>query len=110
LGKDVEVVGVSGDTPEGQKLFKSEKALPFSLLADDKGVIAKKFGIPAGKGGVYNYKDAGGQVHMLKRGVTISRYHVVIDRQGNIADIAPVKAAADDAKRVCEIVEKLPKK
>ena len=59
---------------------------------------------------MYNYKDANGQVHALKRGVSIQRYHVVIDKNGNIADIAPVKMAADDAKRVCEIVEKLEKK
>ncbi len=34
------MVGVSGDTPDSQKLFKSEKALPFHLLADEKGEIA----------------------------------------------------------------------
>ena len=80
------------------------------MLADEKGEIAGKFGIPAGKGGIYNYKDAGGKVHELKRGVTITRFHVVIDKEGRIADIAPVSKAADDAKRVCEICEKLEKK
>ena len=79
-------------------------------MADEKGEIAAKFGIPAGKGGTYNYKDANGKVHELKRGVSISRYHVVIDKNGTIADIAAVSKAADDAKRVCEIVEKLEKK
>ena len=101
---------MSGDTAEGQKLFKTEKSLPFSLLADEKGEIAAKFGIKTGPGGVYKYKDAGGQVHELKRGVTISRYHVVIAKDGTIVDIAPVSKAADDAKRVCEIVDKLEKK
>jgi peroxiredoxin Q/BCP len=104
------VVGVSGDTPESQKLFKTEKDLPFTLLADTKGQVAKAFGIKVTPGGTFPYKDASGQVHPLKRGVTIARYHVVIDKQGNIADIAPVSKAGDDAKRVCEVVEKLEKK
>ena len=89
---------------------KPAKALPYHLLADEKGEVAKAFGIPVNKGGTYNYKDADGKVHELKRGVSISRFHVIIDKEGRIADIAAVSKAADDAKRVCEIVEKLEKK
>ncbi len=102
------MVGVSGDTPESQKLFKTEKDLPFTLLADEKGTVAKKFGIKVNPGGTFNYKDANGVVHPLKRGVSIERYHVVIDKNGIIADIAAVpRPPADDAKRVAKILEKL---
>lgn len=101
------MIGVSGDNVEGQKLFKSEKNLEYPLLADEKGTVAAAFGIPVNKGGVFNYKDANGMVHALKRGVTIARYHVVIDKTGTIAAIDPVKDAAGDAKRVLEIVKKL---
>ena len=101
------MIGVSGDAPEGQKLFKSEKKLEYTLLADAKGAVAEAFGIPTKGGGVFKYKDDQGKVHELKRGVTINRYHVVIDKGGTIAAIDPVKDAAGDGKRVLEIVKKL---
>jgi thioredoxin-dependent peroxiredoxin len=103
------VIGVSGDTVEGQKLFKSEKSLDYTLLADEKGTVAKAFGIPVGGPGVFKYKDAAGTVHELKRGCTISRYHVVIDATGTIAAIDPVKDARGDARQVLEILRKLEK-
>jgi thioredoxin-dependent peroxiredoxin len=111
LGKGVEVVGVSGDAVENQKLFKSDKSLNFTLLSDEKGQLAQKFGIPTKPGGVFKYKDDSGKVHELKRGVTISRYTVIIDRSGTIAAIDPVPGnPSGDAKRVAEIVRGLEKK
>ena len=98
----MEVVGVSGDKVENQQLFTKEKDLNFTLLADEKGEIAAKFGIPTKAGGTFKYKD-----QELKRGTTISRYTVVIDRQGNIAAIDPVSDTKGDAQRVVAIVKKL---
>ena len=99
------MVGVSGDKVEGQQLFKKEKDLNFTLLSDEKGEVAQKFGIPTKAGGSFKYKD-----QELKRGVTISRYTVVIDRDGRIAAIDAVGDAKGDAKRVAAIVERLEKK
>lgn len=106
------VLGVSGDTVDGQKLFKKIHNLNYTLLADEQGEIAKAFGIPAGPGGIFKFKDSDGNVHELKRGVSISRYHVVIDKAGAIAAIDPVPAKdpAGDAKRVLEIAKKLESK
>ena len=101
------MLGVSGDSVDNQKLFKKVHNLNYTLLADDKGEVAKAFGIPTGAGGVFKFTDKEGKVHELKRGVTISRYHVVIDKAGTIAAIDPVKDAGGDAKRVLEIVNKL---
>ena len=101
------VLGVSGDAVDGQKLFKKVHNLNYTLLADEKGEIAKAFGIPAGPGGVFKFKDSEGKVHELKRGVSISRYHVVIDKTGAIAAIDSVKDAGGDAKKVLEIAKKL---
>ncbi len=99
--------GVSGDAVENQKLFKKVHDLNYTLLADDKGEVAKAFGIPTDAGGVFKFTDKEGTVHELKRGVTIPRWHVVIDKGGTIAAIDPVKDAGGDAKRVLEIVKKL---
>jgi len=103
------VIGVSGDTVEGQKLFKSAKNLDFPLLSDEKGAVAKAFGIPVGAPGVFKYTDSAGTVHELKRGCTITRYHVVIDASGTIAAIDQVKDAKGDAKQVLTILKKLEK-
>jgi peroxiredoxin Q/BCP len=43
----VQVIGVSGDTVEGQKKFADKYNLPFTLLADHDGAVAKAFGVPA---------------------------------------------------------------
>src|SRR5450631_2988201 len=44
--KGVEVVGVSGDSAGNHKLFKKHEKLNFTLLADEKGELAMKFGVP----------------------------------------------------------------
>lgn len=42
----VTVIGVSGDKPEAQRKFKDKYNLPFTLLADTNGSVAKAFGVP----------------------------------------------------------------
>ncbi len=39
------VLGISGDTPKAQLKFKEKYGLPYTLLADDKREVAKKFGV-----------------------------------------------------------------
>jgi thioredoxin-dependent peroxiredoxin len=106
--KDVEVVGVSGDAPKTHQWFKQHEKLNFTLLADEKGEVAKTFGVPVNKGGKnkgFNDKDEEVEV---AQGVRISRWTVVIDKNGSVAAIYDVgKGAADDAKKVGEIVQKL---
>jgi peroxiredoxin len=106
----VEVLGVSGDSVANQKLFKKTHDLNYTLLADETGSVAKAFGITPNKGGVFPFKDKEGKVHELKRGVTIPRTTVVIDKAGNIAAIDAVSNAAGDAERVLKIVSKLDNK
>src|SRR2546430_14387032 len=50
-GLEVEVVGVSGDSAQTHKLCKSHNKLAFTLLADEKGDIARLFGVKAKPGG-----------------------------------------------------------
>jgi thioredoxin-dependent peroxiredoxin len=108
--KDVEIVGVSGDSPKTHAMFKTHHKLPFTLLADEKGDVAKLFGVPAGKGGESPTIDAEGQKGKAPRGVTIQRWTVVIDKAGTVAAIDQIKAAGDDAKRVAQIVKNLESK
>ena len=46
-GKNLQVLGVSKDSPEAQKAFQSKYELPFPLIADTDGKVAAAFGVPA---------------------------------------------------------------
>lgn len=106
-GKNAEVIGVSGDSAKNQQIFKTKEKLNFTLLADEDGSVAKKFGVPVSKGGEVKTKDADGKDVVLKRGVTIQRWTFVIDKDGKIALKNSKVAAAEDSKKVLEAVEKL---
>jgi thioredoxin-dependent peroxiredoxin len=43
--KGVTVIGASTDKPADQKAFKDKFKLPFTLIADEKGDLAKAFGV-----------------------------------------------------------------
>ena len=45
-GLGITVLGVSHDTPEDQKKFKTKNGLPFTLIADHDGKVVKAFGVP----------------------------------------------------------------
>ena len=102
----VEVVGVSGDSVANHQLFKKVHNLNFTLLADEKGAIAKKFGVPVTAGGEYKVKDLD---YTAKRGVTISRWTFIIDKDGKIAYKDTAANPRQDAKKVLEALEKLGK-
>jgi thioredoxin-dependent peroxiredoxin len=44
VGKGAQVVGISTDSVETQKKFKDEYHLPYPLLADQGGKVAKQYG------------------------------------------------------------------
>lgn len=107
--KGIEVVGVSGDGVSNHQVFKKLHKLNFPLLADEKGDVAKKFGVPVKAGGVAKGKDADGKNVELKREVTSARWTFIIGKDGKIIDKNIAVKAADDSKHVLEVVGKLPK-
>jgi peroxiredoxin Q/BCP len=105
----VEVIGVSGDSVKNHQLFKKVHNLNFTLLADEDGGVAKKFGVPVGKGGTFKFTGDDGTVTNLIRGVTISRWTFVIDRNGMVVLRDTKTNAAQDSQRVLDEVKKLQK-
>jgi peroxiredoxin Q/BCP len=105
----VEVIGVSGDSVKNHQLFKKVHNLNFTLLADENGSVAKKFGVPTGKGGTFKFKGDDGTVSNLVRGVTIQRWTFIIDRNGSVVLRENVKNAGGDSRRVLDEVKKLQK-
>jgi len=102
--KGVEIVGVSGDSAKNHELFKKHHKLEFTLLADEDGALAKKFGVPFGKGGEFTVKDLDNL--KINRGVTIQRWTVIIDKDGKVIHKEAVKAPDQDPKTVLEVIEK----
>jgi peroxiredoxin Q/BCP len=45
-GKNIQVLGVSGDKPESQKKFSEKYKFPFTLIADNDSKVADAFGVP----------------------------------------------------------------
>lgn len=45
-GADVEVVGVSSDSPESHRRFATRHSLPFPIISDGKGALRRLFGVP----------------------------------------------------------------
>jgi peroxiredoxin Q/BCP len=106
--KGVEVVGVSGDSPRTHALFKEDHKLGFTLLADEKGELAKEFGIPTRKlGKNIPRRTKEGKQFAVPQDVVIERWTVVIARDGTIAARYKVGNAAEDSKTILEKVEKL---
>src|ERR1051325_604040 len=102
--RDVEVIGVSGDTVKTQESFKKAEKLPFSLLSDEKGEVAKAFGVPAGKGGTIK-KKIDDKDEELTRGCSIKRWTFVIGKDSKIAYKNTEVKAKDDAKAVLEALK-----
>lgn len=105
--KDVEVVGVSGDTVRNHQLFKKAHGLNFALLADTDGKVAEKFGVPVTPGEKTVKATIDGKEEALTRAVTTARWTFVIDKQGKIAQKNSSVKAAEDSKAILELVEKL---
>ncbi|MCS6850077.1 MAG: peroxiredoxin [Gemmataceae bacterium] len=108
--KDVVVIGVSCDSVATHAAFKKHHKLNFTLLADEKGEVARKFGVPlSGKGGTAKGFDLQGNEATFKRENSAARWTFVIGKDGRIAMKNTKVSAADDSKAVLEAIEKLAK-
>ncbi len=104
--KGVEVIGVSGDSAASHQIFKKLHNLNYTLLADTDGSVAKAFGVPLKAGGVVKGTDADGKPVELKRDVTAARWTFVIGKDGKILAKDTAVKAAEDSKKILELVEK----
>jgi peroxiredoxin Q/BCP len=98
---DAIVVGISSDKIESLKLFRQAENLNFPLLSDEKGSIAKSFGVPLGEGASIK-RTVGGIEHELVRDISIKRWTFIIGKDGRII----YKNEAVDAEKDSEEVLK----
>jgi peroxiredoxin Q/BCP len=79
----VEVIGISGDKVDNLKLFKQAENLNFTLLSEEKGKIAKAFGVPVGGGSSFK-KTIDGTEHEIIRDISEKRWTFIIGKNGKI--------------------------
>jgi peroxiredoxin Q/BCP len=77
-GADAQVLGISTDDLETQKKFAASLKLPFPLLADPGGKVAKRYGVS-------------------KVGVFADRVTFVIGKDGKVAKVLEGSDAMDPA-------------
>jgi peroxiredoxin Q/BCP len=94
--KGVEVVGVSGDEAATHALFRKSHKLPFTLLSDEKGELAKQFGVPTKPGGEITVKVDGSDLK-IRQGVRAARWTFVIGKDGTIIYKNEKVNAAEDS-------------
>lgn len=103
----VEVVGVSGDTPETHAAFKKYHKLNFALLADEEAKIADAFGVENTKEKKTVKFEIDGKEKEFVRGATIKRWTFVIGKDGKIAAVDKMVNAAEDSKKILKIAKEL---
>ena len=113
----IAVVGVSGDSVGNHEIFKTVEKLNFTLLADEDGAVARKFGVPLKEGGVVMPRDderkpildEEGKPLTLKRGVTAARWTFIIGMDGKILYKNIKVNPALDSKQVVAFIKDLKK-
>lgn len=89
------------------KVFKKAENLNFTLLSDESGEIAKKFGVPLREGGKIS-RDIDGETIELTRGVTASRWTFIIGKNGNIVYKNEQVDASKDTEQVLNYLKNNP--
>jgi peroxiredoxin Q/BCP len=113
----VAVVGVSGDAVRNHHLFKDAWKLNYTLLADEAGAVAAKFGVPATAGGQVTPQgpdrkpltDDAGQRIRLERKATFARWTFIIGKDGKILYKNIKVDPAADSKQVLQFIQNLEK-
>jgi len=81
-GKNLQILGVSRDTPEAQKKFREKYQIPFSLIADKDGKVSEAFGV----GGIL--------------GLPVSKRQSFLIRDGRVVWISPNAKTGEHAAEV----------
>jgi len=102
-----EVVGVTGDSAKTHALFKDAYKLTFTLVPDEKGDLAKQFGVPVSKGADVKFRNPDKTFLEFKRDVTEARWTFIIGLDGKIVYKNTKVVPTDDSKKISEFLEKV---
>ena len=110
--RGVEVVGVSGDLVETHARFKRAEQLNYPLLSDGHGTVARKFGVPFGKGATVKVRPVkpAAEGFEFERPGTAGRWTFVIAPDGTVAYKNSKVTPTKDAQAVAEFIAKAAEK
>lgn len=108
----ITVIGVSGDAVKTHQLFKEALKLNYTLLADESGEVADKFGVPKSPGGlVMPYGpdrkpllNEAGERFRVERQATFARWTFLIGRDGKLLYKNTKVNPANDARQIVEFI------
>jgi peroxiredoxin Q/BCP len=112
----ITVIGVSRDSAMIHDLFKKAHGLNLTLLADEQGEIAAKFGVPVRQGKrTVRARDANGkpvldetgQPLILTRTKTCCRWMFIVSPQGKIVHKTKRCLPAQSSQQVLQLVKSL---
>lgn len=98
------IIGISGDEVKNLKQFRASFQLNFPLISDSDGAISKTFGVPIKEGGSIT-REIEGENYLFSRGVTASRWTFVLDKNRKIIYKNAEVNAAEDSKKVLEVIK-----
>lgn len=105
-----EVIGVSGDSTKIHALFKDTYKLTYTLVADEKGDLAKLFGVPVSLGANVRTTLPDKTKLEFKREVTTARWTFIIGLDGKIVYKNTNVNAVKDSEQVEAFLKSLEKK
>lgn len=108
----VSVIGVSGDAVKNHQLFKEALKLNYTLLADESGEVAEKFGVPKTPGGSVvpfgpdrkPLLNEAGERFRIERQATFARWTFLIGKDGKVLYKNTKVNPANDAKQILEFI------
>ena len=108
----VSVIGVSGDAVKNHQLFKEALKLNYTLLADEAGEVADKFGVPKAPGGYVipfgpdrkPLLNEAGERFRIERQATFARWTFLIGKNGRVLYKNPKVNPANDARQILEFI------
>lgn len=87
------VLGVSPDSTQSHRAFKTKYNLPFTLLVDADHQVAEAYG-------AWGTRMAYGKTY-----TGVIRSHFIIDEEGRLADVQVAIKAADSVARALEMIQ-----
>jgi len=105
-----EVVGISGDSSQTHVLFTETYKLTYTLLSDETGKVAKKFGVPITAGANVKFRLPDKTMLEFKRESTLARWTFVIDRDGKIVYKNTKVNPLQDSEKIQVFLEGVDKK
>lgn len=103
--RDIELIGISGDSVSTHQRFKQQNQLDFTLLSDESGEVARQLGVAVRGGGTVRAVIDSKPV-AIERQSTATWKYIVVDEEGKVVETPSSLTALGDIDIVFERLAK----